>query len=1310
MDTKEPRFAWLHLSDLHCGLTANEHLWPRHEAEFLEDMAFLHANSGPWDVIFFTGDLTQRGSKEEFRILDENLRRIYDRLSKLGSTPFLIHVPGNHDLVRPDPASPEAKLLARWRVDREVRETFWTNSSSRYRVLIMDAFRHYTDWAESNAFPKPPKFSTGMLPGDFSAVIEKDGTTFGVVGLNSTFLQLDGKKYKEKLALDIRQFNASLGAVGGIGGLRALDFSFLLTHHPPAWFDRATQDLLDGEIYPPKQFTAHLFGHEHAHEYRNTTIGGAAPRRHWQALSLFGMENYGNPKKEARRHGYAAGVLELTEGGDWAARVFPRRAEKHQAGYWQIKPDQTFTLRSDEGTEPEVVRKSPTRKQISPSKRTLTVLLLATDVDLGDAKKKVGEHLRRTLGVHVEEASTVVPTGTIDVAILLLGWWWDGGVQADLWQTVATRQRVLFASHPDSDWPPRRLTEWAAKEAIERYRIAHRPTLFHQPENLPEVVAEFITEVIHERTGTENLGLAKWERAYLEIRLPAWKAGRTAASRVHLLDSENAEELYDSGLYTPLDGVTGRYVKGDDGHPKRLRKAKKKDEARLTGELDRRVRLAKWLAVADLPRIVIVGAPGGGKTVFLTRVAAAIGNACLGRPVDLEADLDLDALRSMTGILPIPVVLEATRIAKIGIFDVSSIVEALIEELGAGGADRPMAATVTKALEDGRYFLFIDALDEIAEAAHRTQVLDLLKGIGQRYPNLRIVLTTRSARYTGALRFGPEFEVVEVAPLSRVQVERLCSNWTEHRTRDEEYRQALMAAVGELADQVGSAPEDQALTENPLMLTAICMLFERYRSLPDDRGRLCDLLVDDLCRSRRSEDSERHWKLDDAMKKDLLQRIALRMQEEGAQSWPVARALEIVVGTLPINDEHRPQRAKRYLDWTADHTGLLRFQQMEDGHEQVRFWHRLFREYLSANRLAQVDNTASEKMESLWAQGRLVDPFWEDVVRLLPRALGTIEKAKSVYEKLSQLAESQPPHRGRLLGLLMAAVIENRDLYPDVHFENTALTMARVYEAEGMSWALRDRLLFLDGLGRIDPRGGDPRVTDDKWIDVVRNPVDRKHGRPVDYMSVAWAPVTVQEFRTFVESADAEDPKFWTEYTTPRQRFISRLRAQFRYPNRPIVDIAFSEAVAYCRWLTSRRADGLIVRLLNRSERLALDALFPRRESRDLQFGDRAIANWSGAGIGHPSPVGAFPPDHLGLVDLVGNVWEWVAEPTQGETNGELHLAGGAFDMGTRSSTRFPTIVTVRETANDAVRRHFMSVGMRCVLARPVAADGARKR
>jgi hypothetical protein len=279
------------------------------------------------------------------------------------------------------------------------------------------------------------------------------------------------------------------------------------------------------------------------------------------------------------------------------------------------------------------------------------------------------------------------------------------------------------------------------------------------------------------------------------------------------------------------------------------------------------------------------------------------------------------------------------------------------------------------------------------------------------------------------------------------------------------------------------------------------------------------------------------------------------------------------------------------VDWCADHTGILRFQPSKEGEEQVRFWHRLFREYLAANRLAQLDTTATQKVDELWERGWLLDPFWEDVVRLLPRALGTIEKGRSLRDRLELLAGEHSEQRGRVLGLAMAAIIENRDLFPDVQVRPMAERMAKLYEAESSDWELRDRVLFLEGLGRLDPEGGDPRIREPGWLVVPSNIHVTQPGNLQD-AALGWAPVTVQEFRKFLESSvvapDAETSKSW------------RAMPNFGHPNWPAV-VERDWAERYCSWLTGLRSDIRAVRLLTEQDVIEARRLWPLPKDIDLK-------------------------------------------------------------------------------------------------------------
>jgi len=1251
---------WLHLTDLHQGLSSQEWMWPNLEERFFADLRLLCDKNGAIDLVLFTGDLVQKGDIKEYTKLNKTLGRVYEVLQELNSNPPLLAVPGNHDLRRPKPTSPEILVLSEWEKKPDVRKEFWENPKCAYRKLIAKAFENYSNWWMSHPFPKLSDIQTGCLPGDFAASFRKDDVIIGIVGLNSTFLQLTAGDFKERLALHPIQLSRACGE-HFTDWLNEHQTSLLLTHQPSDWLIPADRIDFEGEIFPPGRFAIHAFGHMHENRSCSVGVGGAPPRQNWQTASLFGLEYFGD--RQSRSHGYTFGRLQIDATGA-TMRLWPRTASRHQANYWQIGADNSFTLQEDLGTQAETIPVKKVTPALRPLKAgKLRVLVLATDTDLGDARLKTVQYLNTALCVEASEGSLVKEPNVkeFDLVILLQGWWWAGGKIAGLWQQAEERRRYALLVEDGADWPPRRLAERDKERDIASFRATIQGAKpFSAPSQLPELVGKIVSDEIIkvEKLGDDlAAGLKAWERSYLGFRIPAWLSGRTAG-RPHILEPD-ATELYRPELYVPLNGSSARW-KWTKGEPPKLVPEKTGRNDRIDSEkFDAKGPLARWVSEPELARVALVGAPGGGKTVFLTRIAAAFGNACLGRPSELEPSLNLNNLRSKAGTIPIPIVLEASRIAKHKLQGKNTLLQAIYDELTQAG-NPPSMDQLEQALREGRYIIFVDALDEIADGTRRLKLVDILKGVcaEECYPKLRLIVTTRSARYTGTLSLGPELEVVEVASLQQDQVKTFCEHWTATNKKDRTYFADLMAAVGWLAEQIEKGGKDEAMTANPLMLTAICMVFERYNALPDDRARLCGLLVDDLCRSRNSEDTEHNWRFSDANKRDLLERIALAMQEDGAQSWPISRVTEIAMRAVPTTEKLRQMRATKHLHWAAEHTGLLRFQQPESGEEEVRFWHRFFREFLAASRLAQEDATVATLMKHLSDGKHLTDPFWEDTIRLLPRTLGTIEKAKSLAEQLRNLAKNNPKSRGRFFGLLMAGVIESRDLFPDVNFRNLAVDLGKLYEKQGYEWALRDRILFLEGLGNIDPIQGDPRLQRERWVSIPGGTVfvPKERGstskrEKVESFQIGWAPVTVQEFREFLGSPDCLNEEFWISIAR-EQRYIGEFvnsydwRRQLRHLNWPVTYVNYYAASAYCRWKTAHRRDGGVVRLTTRAEQLLLirDANLSGRSLYQLAHKsfDEACGNFPKLGLGHCTPVGTFPTlKRTQVVDMLGNVLEW---------------------------------------------------------------------
>jgi len=82
-------------------MPGQQSLWPNVEEMFLKDLDYLRTQVGPWDLVLFTGDITQRGTEPEFDAVDKLLQKLWSLFNNWDFAPKLLAIPGNHDLVRP---------------------------------------------------------------------------------------------------------------------------------------------------------------------------------------------------------------------------------------------------------------------------------------------------------------------------------------------------------------------------------------------------------------------------------------------------------------------------------------------------------------------------------------------------------------------------------------------------------------------------------------------------------------------------------------------------------------------------------------------------------------------------------------------------------------------------------------------------------------------------------------------------------------------------------------------------------------------------------------------------------------------------------------------------------------------------------------------------------------------------------------------------------------------------------------------------------------------------------------------------------
>jgi|GEM_PF-6633341 len=321
-----------------------EERWPLVQYKLFEDLERLHESAGPWDLVIFTGDFVQSGSQDQFDLARGVLQGLWEHLEALGSDPQLVLVPGNHDLARPGPLDPAALTLQKSWDTPGLAEEFFRREKSAYNEVVTNAFAGYSAWAKNPGVETLQPTTEGLLPGDFSATYTKDDVRLGVLGINTTFLQLSNDMKEGTLAVDVRQLHRAC-ANDIPKWISAHDTCLLLTHHPPSWLrPRAGEELTENVLQVKDNFALHLCGHLHEAGMRSKQVGGGIPTRMIQGASLYGRKEQAEAgaqqqqAQETRIHGYTSCELEFAD--LVTIRCWPRIAHRRDGGGLDFRVDQ----------------------------------------------------------------------------------------------------------------------------------------------------------------------------------------------------------------------------------------------------------------------------------------------------------------------------------------------------------------------------------------------------------------------------------------------------------------------------------------------------------------------------------------------------------------------------------------------------------------------------------------------------------------------------------------------------------------------------------------------------------------------------------------------------------------------------------------------------------------------------------------------------------------------------------------------------------------------------------------------------------
>lgn len=146
----------------------------------------------------------------------------------------------------------------------------------------------------------------------------------------------------------------------------------------------------------------------------------------------------------------------------------------------------------------------------------------------------------------------------------------------------------------------------------------------------------------------------------------------------------------------------------------------------------------------------------------------------------------------------------------------------------------------------------------------------------------------------------------------------------------------------------------------------------------------------------------------------------------------------------------------------------------------------------------------------------------------------------------------------------------------------------------------------------------------------------------VEPFQIAQYPVTYRQYRAFLDAEDGyHNPEWWQELWVdqPPEKPGRQFR---RYDNHPAENVAWLEAVPFCRWLSARL--GYEVRLPTEWEwQQAATGGDPANVYPWGPAWDGNRANTDESELSRSTAVGMYPQgaSPVGALDMSGNVWEW---------------------------------------------------------------------
>uniref|UniRef100_A0ACD5GUS1 NACHT domain-containing protein n=1 Tax=Desertifilum tharense IPPAS B-1220 TaxID=1781255 RepID=A0ACD5GUS1_9CYAN len=347
--------------------------------------------------------------------------------------------------------------------------------------------------------------------------------------------------------------------------------------------------------------------------------------------------------------------------------------------------------------------------------------------------------------------------------------------------------------------------------------------------------------------------------------------------------------------------------------------------------------------------LMVLGSPGAGKSTFLRKMG-------------------LEALKSQKGQLKhqcIPVFIELKRFTGNEI----NIKQEIAQEFDICGF--PSAEKFTnQALEQGKLLILLDGLDEVP-TQNLNQIVNQIQDFVDRYQKNRFIASCRVAAYRSSFR---RFRDVVMADFDDTQIQQFINNWFQSDVD----RQTGTAKKCWKTLQKPENTSAKELAYTPLLLTFLCLVYNRAQSFPDNRSILyrkaLRILLEEWAAEKRIVQDEIYQGLHTELEEILLSEVAYSGFKTNRLFFSQREIVE-QIKTFLSGNLNAPQHldGKAVLNAITVQQGVL----VERAENIYSFSHLTLQEYLTAQ---YIDD---RRLIQQLVTEHLTDQRWKEVFLLV---------------------------------------------------------------------------------------------------------------------------------------------------------------------------------------------------------------------------------------------------------------------------------------------------------------------------------------